>query len=225
MDGRADKVVSPRDAIANLAAIALAVALLAVGIAYGIDALGRNAGQADESASAKALVTVNVSGVALAVPSKWLRFGDRPESAFSDRLDLDLELDLGGKVAVPVTLTFVPKTRAKASSALLDSVYLQHFGKAERDGIPGLIGKPLNGDTGFQGETVWYDPIRVNPFVAKCAAPVGSDDAVSCLRTLALDSGLAAILGFPDTVLGLWRSFDAPLAALFEKIGAGRIER
>ncbi len=210
--------------MANLLAIAIVVALVAVAAAYGIDAVGRATRQGDAAASL-ATAPVNVSGVALTVPTSWLRFPDRPNSAFSDRLDLALDLALADGSPLPITLSLVPKARARASSALLDTVFLQHFTADERQGFPGLIGKPLSGSEGYETETVWYDPIRQDPFTAKCTTPVNETGANACLRTLVLDSGLSAIIGFPETALTRWRQFDAPLTELFGRIGAGRIKR
>lgn len=210
--------------LTNLLAIAIVVALVAVAAAYGIDAFGRATRHGAANASPAAL-KFNVSGVALTVPASWLRFPEQPNATFSDRLDLALDLDLGDGKPLPITLLLVPKARARASSALLDTVFLQHFTSDERQGVPGLIGKPLSGSEGYKAETVWYDPIRQDPFAAKCTAPVDEAGAGSCLRTLVLDSGLSAIIGFPETGLARWRQFDAPLTELFGRIGAGGIER
>lgn len=215
----------PRDALTNVLAIAIAVALAAIGLAYALDALNRKNAETDSTTRFFAMVPVNVSGVELEIPSNWLRFSSQPETPFSDRLDLALPLDFSGATPVQITLTIVPRARVRASSTLLDSVYLQHFSAEETPGVPGLVGKPLAGGEGYQEETVWYDPIRINPFVAKCAPPLAKDEQGICLRTLVLDSGLAAILGFPETALQEWRRFDALLATVFDRIGAGEILR
>lgn len=218
-----DKAARPTgsgDVLINVAGLAVVVALLAIGIAYAIDGLDRRTATSASPTPAVDMAA-NVAGVALKVPAPWLKDPDAPASAFSDRLDLSVAIDLGDKL-VPMTLTLVSRTRARASAALVDSVYLQHFGPEELGGVPGLIGKPLTGGAGYDGETVWYDPIRLNPFAAKCAAPLGAETSGRCLRTLVLDSGLAAIVAFPDTALAAWRDFDVPLAALLERIGAGR---
>ncbi len=216
----------PAGHLTNFLAIGIVVALVAVAIAYGIDAVGRRSERLAQADALLATVPVNVSGVALTVPAAWLRFPEQPGSDFSDRLDLALSLDIDAETRLPVTLSLVPKARARASSALLDTVFLQHFSKEElSNAVPGLIGKPLTGSEGYQGETVWYDPIRQDPFTAKCTSPLAEDGANACLRTLVLDSGLSATFGFSEAALADWRKFDMPLAAMLERIGAGRIVR
>jgi len=204
--------------------MAIVLALVAIAVAYGIDAAGRTTRER-EAQAALATLPVNVSGVALTVPTSWLRFPEQPNSTFSDRLDLALDLQLADGAPLPITISLVPKARARASSALLDTVFLTHFSNEERQGVPGLIGKPLSGSQSYAAETVWYDPIHQDPFTAKCTTPVGEDDTATCLRTLRLESGLSAVIGFSETGLARWRQFDAPLAALFARIGAGKIER
>ena len=210
--------------LTNLLAMTIVLALVAIAVAYGIDAAGRTTRE-HQARAALATVPVNVSGVALTVPTAWLRFPEQPNSAFSDRLDLAMDLELADGLPLPITISLVPKARARASSALLDTVFLKHFSAEERHGVPGLIGKPLTGSESYASETVWYDPIRQDPFTAKCTTPVGEDDTDTCLRTLRLESGLSAIIGFSEAGLARWRQFDAPLADLFARIGAGKIER
>ena len=220
MSGHTAKTTATRDVLTNLMGLVLIVILLGLGVAYGLDALSR-ADTAKDARQTDARLPVNVAGVALDVPVSNLKSGDLPGSAFADRLDLVLTLDLGDGQTLPVDLTLVPKARARASAALLDSVYLKHFTSAETHGAPGLVGKPLAGGDGYDGETVWYDPISIDPFAAKCAAPVSEDAVGVCMRTLVLDSGLSAILGFSESALRHWRQFDPPLKRFLYAIGAG----
>ncbi len=225
MAAREEKTANSREVLWNLSVLALIVALMAIGIAYGVDTLTRNTGDTEQSATASTLVPVNVAGVALSVPDSLLRFSNRPDADFSDRLDLVVALDLGGPAPVSASLTLLPRARTQASAILLDTVYLKHFSSKEIHGVPGLVGKPLTGGDGYDGETVWYDPIRADPFVAKCAPPLGDATEGTCIRTLVLDSGLSAILGFPQSALISWRQFDAPLLDILNRIGAGTVLR
>lgn len=222
MNNGAEKPAGLGDVMTNVLGLIVITAFVAIGLAYAIDALNRRAGTDRGTDVPVAMVPVNVSGVALSVPAPWLKYPEQLESAFADRLDLSVTLELGSE-PVSVTLTLLPKTRVRSSAALIDSVYLQHFTGDERRGAPGLIGKPLTGGEGYDGETVWYDPIRFNPFVAKCAPPLDAEKSGSCLRTLILDSGLAVIVDFPDTALKDWREFNAPLASTLTSVGAGAL--
>ena len=83
----------------------------------------------------------------------------------------------------------------------------------------GLIGKPLKSAEGFEGETVWYDPLSVDPFVAKCAPPVAEGTQARCLRSVYLGPGLAAVYAFGADVLENWKRFDPELHQQLAKIG------
>lgn len=221
MSGQTAKTAAHRDVLTNLVMLALIVVLVALGAAYGIDALSRASASSAADDRPELRVPVNVAGVALEVPETAIRSGHQPGSAFADRLDLRITLSLAEDTAIPLDLTLVPKARARASAALLDSVYLSHFTAEEKRGVPGLIGKPLKGGDGYDGETVWYDPISIDPFTAKCAPPIAEGYDGDCMQVLVLDSGLSAILGFPEAALKHWRLFDAPLLAVLKDLGAG----
>ncbi len=215
-------LVPNREVLQNLIGLALIVALLAIGAGYALDAMSRHQRETAGKKAPESFVSANISGVALTLPKSALSSADQSNTDFSDRIDMKIALDLGDATPETVGLTLVPKARARASAALLDSVYLQHFSPEEKRGISGLIGKPLIGSDGYGGETVWYDPLQADPFVAKCAPPLGEESTGQCLRTLVLDSGLSAVLGFSDTALIHWRQIDTPLAAFLDRIGAGK---
>ena len=218
---RTGRMAESREVLVNLLGLVLIVALIFVGIAYGIDALSRAQDQGTTASGNQARVSVNISGVALSVPAADVRRGSGTGATFSDRVDLALTLDLAEAAPLPITMSLVPKARAQASAALLDSVFLKRFSAEEKRGAPGLVGKPLVGGDGYDGETVWYDPIGIDPFTAKCAPPLPGESSGACVRTLVLDSGLSAVLDFSEAALHHWRQFDAPLRAYLADIGAG----
>ena len=209
----------------NLAGLVVIVALLAIGAAYGVDALSRAQRTENTLSTADAALPVNVSGVPLTVPASWLKSEAQANTDFADRLDLVVPLQIGQPHPLMLELALVPKARARASASLLDSVYLKHFSPEEAHGVVGLVGKPLTGGDGYDGETVWYDPISQHPFVAKCAAPLAGETSGACIRTVLLNSGLSAILTFDEALLQSWRALDAPLAVVLSQLGAGTIER
>jgi hypothetical protein len=205
----------------NLGLLALAAALFGLALAYGIDAMGRSAANAATAAAGERPITRSLGGRALHIPSAWFRDGGRQSAGFAKQIDLRLVLPLGtdgGPATVLVTL--VPRSQARPSSSLLDGVYLHQFQPEQLSGPPGLVGKPLVAADGYGGETVWYDPLSANPFVAKCLAPVAEETASRCLRTVYLGTGIAAIYDFEASVLANWRQFDAGIAAQLSQIGA-----
>lgn len=205
----------------NLAGIAVLVLLAAVGIAYFIDQAGRTirptAPQLDDGNE----LVQTIGGVDLAIPTSWFRHGEQIREGFASQADLAFALDLGEGVArEPVNVTVMPRSRARPSSVLLDTVYLHQFGEETLAGVPGLVGKPLLGRDGYLGETVWYDAISPSPFVAKCEAPVQDGLPGRCIRTLHLPSGLAVVISFEASALPAWKRFDAELGRWLGRIGA-----
>jgi len=200
----------------NLAVIAVAVALLGLGVAYGIDAAGRS----DREAAAGA-VTRTLGGRELAVPLVWLREDAQRAEGFAKQVELALPVPLGPDRTVrEIDITLLPRSRVRPSASLLDGVYLHQFMPEQLSGPLGLIGKPLIARDGFEGETVWYDALSAAPFVAKCLAPVIEGGPGRCMRTVYLGPGIAAVYNFDEDVLVNWRRFDADLHPLLKKIGA-----
>ncbi len=205
----------------NLAGIAVLVLLAAVGIAYAIDQAGRKASPPLPRLTDGDTVAQTIAGQELNIPAAWFRFGEDLKPGFASQVELTFQLALApdGPPA-KVDATLLPRSGARASSALLDAVYLHQFADATIGGIPGLVGKPLVAVDGYAGETVWYDPLSPSPFVAKCAAAPEHSRPDRCLRTIHLPNGLAVILSFDAEALGGWKRFDDELALWLGQIGA-----
>ncbi|KFL30845.1 hypothetical protein JP75_12705 [Devosia riboflavina] len=198
----------------NLAGIALVVMLAALGVAYLVDEAGRSDGRKAPSLEDGEALVQTVGGRELTIPKNWFRFGEQMQSGFVGQVDLSVELPLGR-----VDVTLLPRSRAKSSSELLDSVYVHQFAKGTETGVPGLIGQKLEGN-GYAGEVIWYDALAPKPFVAKCIDAIEADAPDKCVRTVHLASGLAAIYSFDETLLPAWRDFDAEMGQWLERIGA-----
>jgi hypothetical protein len=212
---------TPHSLAYNLAGITVLVLLLAVGAAYLVDEMGRAA-----RAPAPALTDGNpirqtISGRELSVPTAWFRFGEQVRDGFTNQIDLRVMFaPAGSDVAMPVDVTLLPRSRARTSSSLLDGVYLHQFTDETLGGVAGLVGKPMRDSNGYSGESVWYDAISPNPFVAKCLEAAEADGVSQCVRTVYLPSGIAAIYTFDATVLQSWRQFDAEMERWLTSIGA-----
>lgn len=202
----------------NLSVIAMVVAVAGLGLAYLIDAAGRNA---RAPAPPPGSITQMLGSTSLNIPAAWVAGELPPNGGFAKQIDLNLNLPLGPDGAMrKVELTLTQRSRVRPSATLLDGVYLHQFMPEQLSGPVGLVGKPLNAAEGFENETVWYDPLASSPFVAKCQAPIVADRPGHCLRAVYLGPGIAAIYGFDDDVLGNWRKFDAEMHPLLTEIGA-----
>ena len=205
----------------NLAGIAVLVLLVAVGLAYLIDRAGQTATPHLPRLDDGSPVQQTIAGRDLEIPASWFRYGEQLKPGFASQVDLQVMLGLEpGAAPVPVGVSLLPRSRARASSALLDAVYLHQFQDGVVGNVPGLVGKPLGGTGGYAGETVWYDPLSPLPFVAKCARAIEPGRPEQCLRTIHLQSGLAAVLSFGSDALPSWRRFDQELALWLGQIGA-----
>lgn len=202
----------------NLVGIALCAALAAIGLAYGIDAYGRarTAPSVDDI-----VVTRTLGSRDLSIPQAWLGSADTRSEAFVTQVKLQVPVNLGDRAKpASVEVTLMPQSQVRPSAVLLDAVYLHLFSDAERDGPVGLIGKPLSASEGYAGETVWYDPLSAQPFVAKCLDALTPDQPATCLRTVVVAKGLAAIYTFDAGVLENWRQFDPLMREKLAGIGA-----
>jgi hypothetical protein len=198
----------------NMAGIALVVMLVALGAAYCVDQLGRTNARAAPALDDGEPIAQTVAGRELQIPSNWFRFGEQMDSGFISQTEFNVVID--GRT---VDVTLLPRSRARGSSELLDSVYVHQFTPGTVSGPPGLVGKALQGN-GYDGETVWYDALAARPFVAKCIDAVTENAPARCVRTVHLPNGLAAIFGFDADILAGWRSFDAEISPWLERIGA-----
>ncbi|MBI4920463.1 MAG: hypothetical protein HY834_01840 [Devosia nanyangense] len=202
----------------NLGAIAVVAALCGLGLAYAIDAAGRQ-GRAAVGASSTMVRTLG--GKDLEIPASWFRAGQNDGTGFAKQVDLFVSLPLGPDGAARrIDVTLMPRSRVRPSASLLDGVYLHEFMPEQLSGPPGLIGKPLVAREGYENETVWYDALSSSPFVAKCSAPVAEGQPGRCLRAVYLGPGIAAVYGFDVDVLGNWKTFDAEIRPLLAQIGA-----
>lgn len=203
----------------NLGVITLAIGMAGLGLAYLID-LNSN-GPAPADIAPDQVVARSLSGVPLVLPQSWLKGEDGGATSFAKQIDLTLALPLGpGGQRVNVDVSLMPRSRVRPSASLLDGVYLHQFTEGQISTVPGLVGKPLSANEGFAGETVWFDPISANPFVAKCSPSPDETRPADCLRTVNLGPGIAAVYAFPASVLPQWRHFDDLLAPLMKSIGA-----
>ncbi|HLV83770.1 MAG TPA: hypothetical protein VKY62_08340, partial [Devosia sp.] len=156
----------------------------------------------------------------LAIPTSWFRYGEQLRDGFTNQIDLQVMLTASDGSALPVNVTLLPRSRVRTSASLLDRVYVHQFTGATLGGVAGLVGKPMRDENGYAGESVWYDALSPNPFVAKCLAAADGAGSEQCVRTVYLPSGMAVVYAFDATALQSWRQFDGEMAQWLSRIGA-----
>ena len=204
----------------NLVLIGLVVALMGVGLAYFVDALGGSAPAGPALNSASPVIEKSIAGRRLAIPPEWFRYSDQKSDGFSEKIDLTFAVPLGaGGSLVNIDVTLTPRSRVRTSDRLLDSVYLHQFAVEQLEGPVGLVGKPLKPVDGFENETVWYDPVSQQPFVAKCTPLIEDPQRASCVRTVLVADQIAATYVFDASLLDAWKNFDPEAQRWLSRIG------
>lgn len=195
----------------HLAGIFIVISVMGLVAAYCLDALTRRA--VDEPPLERGTpVDFTLAATELHIPSNWLR---APRSGgFVETIELAIPLavpGLGDRIVVSVTL--VSRARATPSAALLDTLYIHRFTREQVSAHRGLIGKPLLAEAGYQNETIWYDPVNANPFVAKCLTLAHANaNQPGCIRAVSVGERISAVIRFDERVLPQWRQFDAAMA-------------
>jgi hypothetical protein len=205
----------------NLGAIILLLLLGGIALAYAIDAASRaNRSPAHRVESGDVTLTRTIGGKDLEIPLSWVRYAEQRVEGFAKQIDLHFTLPLGQNGALrDVEVTLLPRSAVRPSAKLLDGVYLHMFQPEELTGGPrGLVGKPLKAENGYEAETVWYDPLSGDPFVAKCSAPVTEGATVRCLRAVHF-AAVAAVYAFDYEILANWRQFDPEVRGWLTRIG------
>jgi hypothetical protein len=204
-----------------MGAIMLVVAMLGLASAYEVEALVTRPRPPASMDSTATPLTRTLLGKQLSIPPSWFRTPVQKQDGFASQIELELSLPLGRNgAALPIEVTLLPLSQVRPSASLLDGVYLHQFMPNELAGPPGLVGKPLYGTEGFENETVWYDALSQNPFVAKCIAPPEPQGTTRCLRTVALSDSIAAVYGFDMEALYDWHDFDPQMRVWLGRIGA-----
>lgn len=201
---------TPGGVFYTLGVVTLLVLIVGVALAYGATQWIDNALREKALDTPTSMHNKTVGAQRYRVPAALMPDAAQHSDGFADRLDVTMALPLGPEGALStLEITIQPRGRVRTSAALLDTVYLHQFGTEQIRGVPGLVGKPLEGDAGIAGETVWYDPLSPHPFAAKCMTPVAPDrTAGTCLRTVQLTDRNSAIVTFGPEALANWRRFD-----------------
>jgi hypothetical protein len=205
----------------TLVSIALGISMAGLALAYSVTAIGAHWLDRLGAPGTSATVSRTLVDRQLHIPSDWLVDPAATSGTFASRIELRILAPLarnGGET--PIDITLQPLSQVRSSASLLDGVYLHQFMPNELSGPPGLVGKPLYSTEGYENETVWYDALSPEPFVAKCATAPVEGKPSQCLRTVALPGGIAAVYAFDAGVLYSWRDFDRVMDEMLRQIGA-----
>lgn len=212
---KARKRSKKQNVIMNTLFLMALLSIIGLGIIYAIEALKPEKATIDPNYVAeKRALTLGFGEIF--VPQNWIASSIDDEQRALENLSLLIPVQLQDQVAeVPVDL--VPASRTTPSAYLLDALYIHRFSSDPAQYAHGLVGRTLKDGEGYENESVWYDPLRPQPFVAKCVAPL--DETVqtpNCLETKLVTKRVAAVIKFPEQYLPQWKAFDAQMRAKLE---------
>jgi len=201
----------------TVAGIFIFISALGLAAAYGLQAIAERSRDVAPPPPGEP-IHFTLAAVDVAVPINWLR--GTPRGGFVEALELTVPIKLpDASEALQADVTLLPRARAVPSAALLDRLYIHRFSDNQVAGPHGLIGKPLIAEAGYENETVWYDPVNGNPFVAKCLELIDEGERVlECMRTIPLGTKVSAVVRFDEPALMRWQEFDAAVAAALEEL-------
>lgn len=146
------------------------------------------------------------------VPKKWVETFYGQENGALSSLQLKVPFQLNGQT-VPISVSLLPSSKAAPSAYLLDALYIHNFSDAPSNQAFGLIVKKLKAQDGYEHESVWYDALSSNPFVAKCLSePLGETTKHNCVTTILINKRVSALVQFDGLYLPVWRELHAELA-------------
>lgn len=175
------------------------------------------------------LIARQIEGGEFQIPANMLRFANERIDGPASDINLALlwptfagySLDNHAKFVTQsdrnplLFVTLTSNTQVTTSARLLDRSYIHDFIGPTLKGESGLVGKKLNPQSGYESETVWYDPLSPNPFTTRCYTPENEAviRGVNCMRTIALSGTITATYRFPESLLPYWRELDSQLVA------------
>lgn len=188
------------------------LSILGLGIIYAIEALKPERVPLDpDYVAEKRALTLGFGDVY--IPQNWIASRIADDQRALENLSLLIPVQVQGQVEeVPVDL--VPASRTTPSIYLLDALYIHRFSADPALYVHGLVGRTLKNGEGYENEMVWYDPLRPQPFVAKCVEPLDKTvKTPNCLETKLVTKRVAAVIKFPEQFLPDWKAFDAQMRA------------
>ncbi|MFT6658919.1 MAG: hypothetical protein ACJAZW_002088 [Maritalea sp.] len=193
----------------NILILCIVLSLVGLGIVYSLDFFEvpgeTRAVETEES------VEFSIAASKLHAPKSWIETQFKPKENMLNFLELRLELQVNGQ-SNAVNVTLLPASQAAPSAYLLDALYIHNFASGPSEQKYGLVVKKLRNEAGFEDETIWYDALSANPFVAKCLTEkTAPDNAKNCITTVLVNKRVSALIQFEDSVLPNWRVFSVAL--------------
>jgi len=202
----------------NLFAMMVILALAGLAAVYLMDFLELNRNK--QTMSQETTIEFTIAATNLAAPQSWLNSEVDGDSKAYSVVDILLPVEVDSTI-ISVSATLLASSKAAPSSFLLDTLYIHKFKDVPSQQAFGLVAKQMVDEAGYSGETVWYDAVSANPFVAKCLKEkLPKNTAKNCVTTVLVNKRVSALVRFEETLLPHWRAFQLSLRAKLATLNA-----
>ena len=190
----------------------MAVALVGLVFVYASDLLTNKSG--NNSAANSGSYKITIAAKPIVVPKAWTTSTINTDDEVLSNVELAIPMNVSNdETALHISL--LPSAKAAPSAYLLDSLYIHNFEEGAPKQAYGLIVKSLKPQAGYEDETIWYDAISANPFVAKCLEEkLGDDTQTNCITTMLVNKRVSALIRFDGDLLPYWKGLHAELTKL-----------
>lgn len=163
---------------------------------------------------------VSVGGMPLIVPQDLIRFDHQKKDGVQERLDLAVPWNESNADQVMVFISITPKDEALPPPQRVSSVYKRLLSPEIESGPSNLAMRRFRSGSGYDGETLVYDPQNPGGYFARCA-PQAVGQPASCLREIRINEKIDVVIRFPQTLLADWTLLERNTNALLSAIGVG----
>ena len=179
---------------------------------------------------------ITIGGLVFNVPPAAIRVPVQRHPGPQDQIDLAFlwpELtppDPAEKPALREPLSNIDRlflSLAGATSTLpaaerFREIYPRYFGEGEFPGPDGLVVKRFRDGTPYQGDDLFYDPAKPDPFMARCSRPGAGDTPGMCLFERRIGGTVDVTVRFPRDWLADWRTLASDIDQLISTLqGSG----
>lgn len=161
---------------------------------------------------------VNVGGVPLLVPQDLIRFDHQRADGVLERLDLAVPWQESASKTTLIFLSITPKDEALPPPARVSQVYKRFLHGDIEGGPSNLALRRFKSGSGYDGETLVYDPLNPGGYFARCT-PQAVGQPASCLREMRVRDKIDIVYRFPQTLLADWTLLERNVWALLSAMG------
>ena len=161
---------------------------------------------------------VTVGGLDLLVPQDLIRFDHQKRDGVQERLDLAVPWQENNVEPTLIFVSITPKDEALAPPLRVSSVYKRFLTSEIDSGPSNLAMRKFKDNTGYDDETLVYDPQNPGGYFVRCA-PQAEGQPPMCIREIRIADKIDVVYRFPQTLLADWTLLEQNVNALLGAVG------